>query len=44
MKIFKKLKKLPKIKKLPTVEKKDCVDTDAINNDFENTKPFKLGL
>ncbi|MCB2294669.1 hypothetical protein LGK95_14290 [Clostridium algoriphilum] len=43
MKIFQKLKKLKKIKKLPTVEKTDSVNADVVNNDSENTKPFKLG-
>jgi len=43
MKIFQKFKKLKKIKKLPTVEKADSVNDDVVNNDSENTKPFKLG-
>ena len=40
MKIFQKLKRL---KKLTTVEKTDSVNADVVNNDSENTKPFKLG-
>ena len=32
---------LQRLKKLPTV-KKNC--DDAVNNGFENTKSFKLGL
>ena len=42
MKIFQKFKKLKKIKKSSTVEKVDFVSNDVINNDSENTKPFKL--
>ncbi|MBU3182186.1 hypothetical protein [Clostridium psychrophilum] len=40
MKIFQKLKNLKKIKKQVTVEKTDPVN--VVNNDSENTKPFKL--
>ena len=39
MKIFQKFKN---IKKLPIVEK-TSVNDDVVNNDSENTKPFKLG-
>lgn len=43
MKIFQKLKNLKKLKKLAAVEKTDSVNVDVVNNDSENTKPFKLG-
>ena len=42
MKIFQKLKKLKRVKKVPTVEKTDSVNDNVVNNDSENTKPFKL--